>query len=137
MTFSQKLLDLAEWIEVLTRKVRIVLLILETMHFFNLFLFAKFRKKSPIPWEKPKTREEAISLFRDAVSGSKNSFSSDLKRDLPFLFWLFDQPVYKRKNRTFRRQGIESHIPTFETFFVANFSFVRNPTLSVIDLFKK
>ncbi|ABJ76957.1 Hypothetical protein LBJ_2524 [Leptospira borgpetersenii serovar Hardjo-bovis str. JB197] len=85
----------------MTRKVRIVLLNLEAMHFFNLFLFAKFRKKSPIPSEKPKTRKEAISLFRDAVSGSKNSFSSDLKRDLPFLFWFFDQSVYKRKTELF------------------------------------
>lgn len=124
MTFSQKLLDLAEWIEVLTRKVRIVLLILETMHFFNLFLFAKFRKKSPIPWEKPKTREEAISLFRDAVSGSKNSFSSDLKRDLPFLFWLFDQPVYKRKTELFVGKELNlifqllklSSLPIFRSF---------------------
>ncbi len=45
LTSSQKPLDLAECIEVLTRKVGIVLLILGAMHFFNLFLFAKFRKK--------------------------------------------------------------------------------------------
>ncbi|PJZ51759.1 ankyrin repeat domain-containing protein [Leptospira adleri] len=45
LTTSQKPLDLAECIEVLTTKVGIVLLILGAMHFFNLFLFAKFRKK--------------------------------------------------------------------------------------------
>lgn len=45
LTSSQKPLDLAECIEVLTTKVGVVLLILGAMHFFNLFLFAKFRKK--------------------------------------------------------------------------------------------
>ncbi|EMY79305.1 ankyrin repeat protein [Leptospira weilii serovar Ranarum str. ICFT] len=45
LTSSQKPVDLAECIEVLTGKVGIVLLILGAMHFFNLFLFAKFRKK--------------------------------------------------------------------------------------------
>ncbi|EMO57531.1 ankyrin repeat protein [Leptospira santarosai str. CBC1416] len=42
---DQKPLDLAECIEVLTKKVGTVLLILGAMHFFNLFLFSKFRKK--------------------------------------------------------------------------------------------
>ncbi|AOP35361.1 hypothetical protein A0128_16840 [Leptospira tipperaryensis] len=45
LTTNQKPLDLAECIEVLTTKVGVVLLILGAMHFFNLFLFAKFRKK--------------------------------------------------------------------------------------------
>ncbi|EMN49312.1 hypothetical protein LEP1GSC088_3687 [Leptospira interrogans str. L1207] len=45
MSTEQKPLDLAECIEVLTKKVGIVLLILGAMHFFNLFLFTKFRKK--------------------------------------------------------------------------------------------
>ncbi|MBM9501212.1 ankyrin repeat domain-containing protein [Leptospira sp. 201903071] len=45
LTTNQKPLDLAECIEVLTTKVGVVLLILGVMHFFNLFLFAKFRKK--------------------------------------------------------------------------------------------
>lgn len=45
LSTEQKPLDLAECIEVLTKKVGIVLLILGAMHFFNLFLFAKFRKK--------------------------------------------------------------------------------------------
>ncbi|OQM27090.1 ankyrin [Leptospira interrogans serovar Canicola str. Gui44] len=45
LSTEQKPLDLAECIEVLTKKVGIVLLILGAMHFFNLFLFAKFKKK--------------------------------------------------------------------------------------------
>ncbi|MBM9579317.1 ankyrin repeat domain-containing protein [Leptospira sp. 201903070] len=45
LTTNQKPLDLAECIEVLTTKVGVVLLILGAMHFFNLFLFAKFRRK--------------------------------------------------------------------------------------------
>ncbi|RHX96001.1 hypothetical protein DLM76_03305 [Leptospira yasudae] len=45
LTSSQKPLDLAECIEILTTKVGVVLLLLGAMHFFNLFLFAKFRKK--------------------------------------------------------------------------------------------
>lgn len=45
LSTEQKPLDLAEFIELLTKKVGIVLLILGVMHFFNLFLFAKFRKK--------------------------------------------------------------------------------------------
>ncbi|WP_032809298.1 MULTISPECIES: ankyrin repeat domain-containing protein [unclassified Leptospira] len=45
LTTDQKPLDLAECIEVLTKKVGTVLLILGAMHFFNLFLFSKFRKK--------------------------------------------------------------------------------------------
>nr|PJZ93408.1 hypothetical protein CH379_08030 [Leptospira ellisii] len=45
LTSSRKPLDLAECIEILTTKVGIVLLILGAMHFFNLYLFAKFRKR--------------------------------------------------------------------------------------------
>ncbi|TGK33292.1 ankyrin repeat domain-containing protein [Leptospira gomenensis] len=45
LTSNRKPLDLAECIETLTTKVGIVLLILGAMHFFNLYLFAKFRKR--------------------------------------------------------------------------------------------
>ncbi|WP_061249721.1 TetR/AcrR family transcriptional regulator [Leptospira alstonii] len=102
---------------------------------------------SPFSKETRQIREDAISLFRDAISDSKNSFSSDLKQDLPFLFWLFqlgviyvwlfDQSAHKRKTELLIDKGLDLIFQLLKLSSLPIFRSVRKSALSMIDLFKK
>ncbi|MGE3819817.1 MAG: hypothetical protein AB7I30_10295 [Isosphaeraceae bacterium] len=53
LKYGGKPTDLATAIETLSTKVGLVLLVLGVMHFFNLFLFSKMRKRGTIRHAKP------------------------------------------------------------------------------------
>src|SRR5262249_27356528 len=53
LRYGEKPVDLPGTIETLSTKVGIVLLVLGVMHFFNLYLFSKFRKRALLRNQKP------------------------------------------------------------------------------------
>ena len=53
LKYGDKPVDLPGTIETLSTKIGIVLLVLGVMHFFNLYLFSKFRKRALLRNQKP------------------------------------------------------------------------------------
>ncbi len=53
LRYGEKPLDLQGTFEVLSTKIGCVLLILGGMHFFNIFIFSKMRKKAQVPNHPP------------------------------------------------------------------------------------
>jgi hypothetical protein len=53
LKYGDKPLDLAQAIEILSTKVGLVLLVLGAMHFFNLYIFTKLRRRALLRSQKP------------------------------------------------------------------------------------
>jgi hypothetical protein len=53
LKYGAKPLDLAQTIEILSTKVGLVLLVLGAMHFFNLYLFSRLRRRALLRSQKP------------------------------------------------------------------------------------
>src|SRR5437868_2720068 len=53
LKYGEKPIDPAQAIEVLSTKVGLVLLVLGAMHFFNLYLFSRLRRRALLRNEKP------------------------------------------------------------------------------------
>lgn len=60
LKYGIKPTDLATAIETLSTKVGLVLLVLGGMHFFNLFLFSKMRRKATIRSAKPPVSPDSL-----------------------------------------------------------------------------
>ena len=58
LKYGPKPTDLAEAIEILSTKVGLVLLVLGVMHFFNLYVFSKVRRKALLRNQKPPVAPE-------------------------------------------------------------------------------
>jgi hypothetical protein len=58
LKYGEKPLDLAQAIETLSTKVGLVLLVLGAMHFFNLYLFARVRRRALLRNQKPPVMPE-------------------------------------------------------------------------------
>lgn len=58
LKYGQKPLDLAQTIETLSTKVGLVLLVLGFMHFFNLYIFSKMRRRALLRNQKPPVQAE-------------------------------------------------------------------------------
>ena len=53
LKYGEKPLDLAQAIESLSTKVGLVLLVLGAMHFFNLYIFSRLRRRALLRGQKP------------------------------------------------------------------------------------
>jgi hypothetical protein len=53
LKYGEKPLDLAQSIETLSTKVGLVLLVLGAMHFFNLYVFSRLRRRALLRSQKP------------------------------------------------------------------------------------
>jgi hypothetical protein len=53
LKYGEKPLDLAQSIEALSTKVGLVLLVLGAMHFFNLYVFSRLRRRALLRSQKP------------------------------------------------------------------------------------
>ncbi|HZW29630.1 MAG TPA: hypothetical protein VFF52_02930 [Isosphaeraceae bacterium] len=53
LKYGEKPLDLAQAIETLSTKVGLVLLVLGAMHFFNLYVFSRLRRRALLRSQKP------------------------------------------------------------------------------------
>src|SRR6516225_8352744 len=53
LKYGEKPLDLAQTIEALSTKVGLVLLVLGAMHFFNLYVFSRLRRRALLRHQKP------------------------------------------------------------------------------------
>jgi hypothetical protein len=60
LKYGEKPTDLAQAIEVLSTKVGLVLLVLGAMHFFNLYIFSKMRRRAVLRNHKPPVTPEAF-----------------------------------------------------------------------------
>jgi hypothetical protein len=58
LKYGDKPLDLAQAIETLSTKVGLVLLVLGAMHFFNLYIFSKMRRRALLRNQKPPVSPE-------------------------------------------------------------------------------
>jgi hypothetical protein len=58
LKYGAKPTDLAEAIEILSTKVGLVLLVLGAMHFFNLYVFSRVRRKALLRNQKPPVAPE-------------------------------------------------------------------------------
>ncbi|MGE8709247.1 TetR/AcrR family transcriptional regulator [Leptospira interrogans] len=102
---------------------------------------------SPFSKETKQIREDAISIFRNAILDSKNPFPSDLKEDLPLLFWLFqlgiiyvwlfDESTHKRKTELLIDKGLDLIFQLLKLSSLPIFKSVRKSILSLVNLFKK
>jgi len=59
LKFGTRPQDLAEGIEVLSTKIGLVLLVLGGMHFFNLYVFSRLRRRTLLRSQKPPVAPEA------------------------------------------------------------------------------
>ncbi|PJZ51760.1 TetR/AcrR family transcriptional regulator [Leptospira adleri] len=101
---------------------------------------------SPFSKETEQIREDAISLFRNAIENSKNSIPEDLVSELPFLFWLlqmgfiyvwlFDSSLKKKKTETLIEKGLDLIFQLIKLSSLPLFRSVRKSVLSMIELFK-
>jgi hypothetical protein len=53
LKYGEKPMDLAQSIETLSTKVGLVLLVLGAMHFFNLYVFSRLRRRALLRSQKP------------------------------------------------------------------------------------
>ena len=60
LKYGEKPTDLAQAIEVLSTKVGLVLLVLGAMHFLNLYIFSKMRRRALLRAQKPPVAPEAF-----------------------------------------------------------------------------
>src|SRR5271169_4563176 len=58
LKYGEKPMDLAQAIEVLSTKVGLVLLVLGVMHFFNLYVFSRMRRRALLRNQKPPVAAE-------------------------------------------------------------------------------
>lgn len=66
LRYGSRPIDLPGAIETLSTKVGLVLLVLGTMHFFNLFLFSKMRRRAMLRNMKPPVQPESfVELVED------------------------------------------------------------------------
>ncbi|RHX88227.1 TetR/AcrR family transcriptional regulator [Leptospira stimsonii] len=101
---------------------------------------------SPFSKETEQIREDAISLFRNAIESSKDSMPEDLAADLPFLFWLlqlsfiyvwlFDSSSKKKKTEILIEKGLDLVFQLLKLSSLPIFRSVRKSILSMIELFK-
>ncbi|MCG6162406.1 TetR/AcrR family transcriptional regulator, partial [Leptospira bandrabouensis] len=102
---------------------------------------------SPFSKETKQIREDAISLFKNAIDSSKDSLPSDLKEELPSLFWLFqlgiiyvwlfDGSAHKKKTELLLDKGLDLVFQLLKLSSLPIFRSVRKSILSMIDLFKQ
>jgi hypothetical protein len=59
LRIGYNVVDMRESIEALSAKVGLVLLVLGAMHFFNLFLFSRFRRRAHLPFAAPPVAPDA------------------------------------------------------------------------------
>ena len=53
LKYGQKPIDMAQAIETLSSKVGLVLIVLGAMHFFNLYIFSRLRRRALLRNQKP------------------------------------------------------------------------------------
>jgi hypothetical protein len=58
LKYGEKPLDMAQAIEILSTKVGLVLLVLGAMHFFNLYVFSRMRRRALLRNQKPPVAPE-------------------------------------------------------------------------------
>ncbi|TGK33293.1 TetR/AcrR family transcriptional regulator [Leptospira gomenensis] len=102
---------------------------------------------SPFSEETRTIREDAISLFRDAMDGCKESIPADLREILPYLFWLFqlgviyvwlfDDSDSKNKAETLLERGCDLIFQLLRLSSLPLLRSVRKSLLSFIDLIKR
>jgi hypothetical protein len=58
LRYGEKAVDMAQAIEILSTKVGLVLLVLGAMHFFNLYVFSRMRRRALLRSQKPPVSPE-------------------------------------------------------------------------------
>jgi hypothetical protein len=58
LKYGEKPIDMAQAIEILSTKVGLVLLVLGAMHFFNLYVFSRMRRRAVVRNQKPPVSPE-------------------------------------------------------------------------------
>ena len=71
LKYGEKPADLAQAIESLSTKVGLVLLVLGGMHFFNLYVFSRMRRRALLRNQKPPVVSRAVPRARTGVESLK------------------------------------------------------------------
>jgi hypothetical protein len=58
LKYGEKPADMAQAIEILSTKIGLVLLVLGAMHFFNLYVFSRMRRRALLRYQKPPVSPE-------------------------------------------------------------------------------